>query len=181
MATFNCKNCGRLVSDRMNKCPNCGTSISTSNKYPQFYGNSENKPAAYQSRENQKFCKHCGQLIDKECVVCPKCGKQVEELKGDDRSIIINNTSNSSSNAVAYAVNNGNNGISPKSRLVTLLLCLFLGVFGAHRLYTGKILSGLIMIPLMLVYIGEIWLLVDFIFIIVGAFKDKNGLRVANW
>lgn len=43
-----------------------------------------------------KFCKWCGDTIDIDCVVCPKCGKQVEELKGPDRDIIINNTATAS-------------------------------------------------------------------------------------
>lgn len=38
-----------------------------------------------------KYCKHCGQIIDADCVVCPKCGKQVEDLKTDQQSVIINN------------------------------------------------------------------------------------------
>ena len=47
----------------------------------------------------QKYCKHCGELIDKDCVICPKCGKQVEELSGVDKNIIINNSSSASAAA----------------------------------------------------------------------------------
>jgi TM2 domain-containing membrane protein YozV len=39
----------------------------------------------------------------------------------------------------------GQSNISPKSRLVTLLLCFFLGVFGIHRFYVGKISTGILM------------------------------------
>lgn len=35
---------------------------------------------------------------------------------------------------------------STKSGLVTLLLGIFLGVFGAHRFYVGKIGTGILMI-----------------------------------
>ena len=42
-----------------------------------------------------KYCKHCGEKIDDECVVCPKCGKQVEEIKVEDKNIIINNSATS--------------------------------------------------------------------------------------
>lgn len=181
MPMINCPECGKLISDRLRECPNCGHATSNSQKYPQFYGGSDERQIQSINRENQKFCKHCGQLIDKECIICPKCGKQVEELSSPERNIVINNTNNSSANAVAYAVNNGAGGVSPKSRLVTLLLCIFLGALGAHRFYTGKIITGIIMIPLMFVYIGEIWLVIDLIFIIIGAFRDKNGLRVVNW
>jgi TM2 domain-containing membrane protein YozV len=59
------------------------------------------------------------------------------------------------------------------------LLCFFLGVFGAHRFYVGKIGTGILQI----VTLGGlgIWSLVDFILIIVGAFKDKQGRPVLVW
>ncbi len=157
MALINCPECGKEISDQAVACPNCGTPINKTEK---------------------KFCQHCGEQIDKDCVVCPKCGKQVGELSSQDKGIIINNNNNATSAAMVYG---GGLMVSPKSRLVTLLLCLFLGVFGAHRFYTGKIITGILMIPLMLIYIGEIWLLIDFILILAGAFTDKNGLKIKNW
>ncbi len=70
-------------------------------------------------------------------------------------------------------------GISPKSRLVALLLCFFLGVLGIHRFYVGKVGTGI----LELVTIGGcgIWALIDLITIAVGSFTDKEGLRVFRW
>ena len=70
-------------------------------------------------------------------------------------------------------------GISPKSCLAALLLCSFLGVFGAHRFYVGKIGTGILML-LTLGGLG-IWSLIDFILICVGSFRDKEGLRVFRW
>ncbi|MBI2073029.1 MAG: TM2 domain-containing protein [Gemmatimonadetes bacterium] len=69
--------------------------------------------------------------------------------------------------------------ISPKSRLVALLLCFFLGVLGIHRFYVGKVGTGI----LQLVTLGGIgiWALIDFIMIAVGSFTDKQGLRVFQW
>jgi TM2 domain-containing membrane protein YozV len=69
--------------------------------------------------------------------------------------------------------------ISPKSRLVTLLLCFFLGGFGAHRFYVGKMGTGV----LMLLTLGGfgIWYLVDLIMIIVGSFRDQQGRVVYRW
>ncbi|WP_208977358.1 MULTISPECIES: TM2 domain-containing protein [Pannonibacter] len=54
------------------------------------------------------------------------------------------------------------------------LLCFFLGTFGIHRFYTGKIGTGILMI-LTLGGLG-IWSLIDLIMIIVGSYKDKQGL-----
>lgn len=69
--------------------------------------------------------------------------------------------------------------ISPKSRLVALLLCFFFGVLGIHRFYVGKVGTGI----LELVTIGGcgIWALIDLIIIAVGSFTDKEGLRVFRW
>ena len=68
---------------------------------------------------------------------------------------------------------------SEKSRLAALLLCLFLGTFGVHRFYVGKVGTGL----LMLFTIGGlgIWTLIDFIVIAVGSFKDNSGLPIVDW
>ncbi|MBB4312799.1 TM2 domain-containing protein [Roseospira marina] len=54
------------------------------------------------------------------------------------------------------------------------LLCFFFGSFGFHRFYVGKIGTGI----LMLVTLGAlgIWTLIDLIMIIVGSFKDRDGL-----
>lgn len=69
--------------------------------------------------------------------------------------------------------------ISPKSRLAAALLAWFLGVFGIHRFYVGKVGTGILMI-FTLGGLG-IWTLVDFIMILVGSFRDKEGLRLYNW
>lgn len=71
--------------------------------------------------------------------------------------------------------------ISGKSRLAALLLCLFLGALGIHRFYVGKIGTGILMIILMFTGVGEVWLLIDFIMIIAGAFTDKQGYKVKMW
>lgn len=69
--------------------------------------------------------------------------------------------------------------ISPKSRLVALLLCVFFGGLGVHRFYVSKIGTGILMI-LTLGGLG-IWTLVDLIMIIIGSFKDKEGRTVFRW
>lgn len=69
--------------------------------------------------------------------------------------------------------------ISEKSRLAAALLCWFLGVFGIHRFYVGKIGTGI----LMLVTLGGlgIWVLIDLIIILIGSFRDKENKLILNW
>jgi TM2 domain-containing membrane protein YozV len=62
---------------------------------------------------------------------------------------------------------------SDKDFWATLLLCLFVGVLGIHRFYVGKIGTGVIWLLTGGVF-GIGWI-VDFIFIIIGAFTDKQG------
>jgi TM2 domain-containing membrane protein YozV len=68
---------------------------------------------------------------------------------------------------------------SEKKRLVALLLCFFLGTIGIHRFYVGKVGTGVLMI-LTAGGMG-IWTLIDFIMIIVGSFKDKEGALLIEW
>lgn len=70
--------------------------------------------------------------------------------------------------------------ISEKSRLGALLFCIFLGVFGGHRFYVGKIGTGILTILTVGGLFG-LWPLVDLIMIIIGSFTDKRGLRVKRW
>ena len=71
------------------------------------------------------------------------------------------------------------NPISPKSRIAAALLAWFLGVFGVHRFYVGKVGTGILMI----FTIGGlgIWALIDFIMILVGSFRDKENRLLLNW
>ena len=67
-------------------------------------------------------------------------------------------------------------GKSEKGFVPTLLLALFLGGLGAHRFFVGKIGTGILQL-LTLGGLG-IWALIDTIIIIVGSFKDKQGLPI---
>ena len=59
-----------------------------------------------------------------------------------------------------------------------ILLCFFLGGLGVHRFYAGKIGTGI----LMLITLGGlgIWTLIDFVIIVLGNFKDGDGLAIKN-
>lgn len=69
--------------------------------------------------------------------------------------------------------------ISPKSRLVALILCLLLGVFGVHRFYVGKVGTGV----LQLLTLGGfgIWVIIDLILILTGTFRDIDRRPLLRW
>lgn len=69
--------------------------------------------------------------------------------------------------------------ISPKSRVAALLLCIFLGQFGGHRFYVGKIGTGIVWL-LTFGFLGFA-VIFDIIMICVGSFSDSDGLKVLRW
>lgn len=72
-----------------------------------------------------------------------------------------------------------NSGVSDKSRTVALILAGVLGPFGAHRFYTGRTRSGIVM-ACTLGGLG-IWYLYDVIVIAAGGFRDVEGRLVLYW
>ena len=68
---------------------------------------------------------------------------------------------------------------SDKLLLPAFVLCLLLGVFGAHRFYVGKIGTGILQI---LTFGGMgIWSLIDLVVILCGEFTDKDGNKIRQW
>ena len=106
------------------------------------------------------YCPNCGKEVAAEAAFCPSCGARLR----------------TAAMAPGYAATKP---VSPHSRLAALLLCFFLGCLGVHRFYVGKIGTGVAMI-FTLGGLG-IWVLVDFIMIIVGGFKDAEGRYVLDW
>jgi len=64
-------------------------------------------------------------------------------------------------------------GAQQKDWLTALLLCIFLGGFGAHRFYTGHTGTGVVQ----LLTLGgcAVWAIIDLVQIITGNFRDANG------
>lgn len=105
-------------------------------------------------QDNEKYCSECGSIINAKAEICPKCGVRQTNIISSEVS-------------------------EQRNRWITcLLLCWFLGVFGAHRFYTGH--TGIAVIQLLTLGGCGIWTLVDFIIIIMGNFKDAQGNPIKN-
>lgn len=63
--------------------------------------------------------------------------------------------------------------MNAKSKMVALLLCIFLGGLGIHRFYVGKIGTGIIW--LLTGRCFGIGYIVDIVMIATGKFTDKAG------
>lgn len=69
--------------------------------------------------------------------------------------------------------------VSDRNRLVTLLLCIFLGGLGIHRFYAGKTGTGILyLLTGGLLGIGVIY---DIIIIATGSFRDSEDKLILNW
>ena len=68
---------------------------------------------------------------------------------------------------------------SDKARLTVFILCLVLGLWGAHRFYVGRRRSAILQI----LTIGglSLWMLYDLILILVGDFEDGDGAKIKKW
>jgi hypothetical protein len=83
----------------------------------------------------------------------------------------ISSTASRSVNNYASAENNYIQ--KNKSKTTAALLCFFFGLLGMHRFYTGHTLIAIIQ---MFTFGGlGLWVLIDFILIITGYFKDSKG------
>lgn len=94
-----------------------------------------------------KFCKYCGSQIPKDAVLCVHCGRQVEDLNKGAQAVqspnIVINNQNTNTNTAAVNINAAALK-KEKNKWVAILLCLFLGAFGGHKFYEGKIGMGVL-------------------------------------
>ena len=68
---------------------------------------------------------------------------------------------------------------SDKSRTIALLLCIFLGILGAHHFYVGKIGWGIFY--LLTGGVAGVGWLISLIKILAGSYRDNVGAPLRRW
>jgi TM2 domain-containing membrane protein YozV/ribosomal protein L40E len=98
-----------------------------------------------QKAADEKYCSECGAIIKAKAEICPKCGVRQFQTPG----------------IFTVTAPNG------KSKLAAALLALFLGGFGIHKFYLGRVGWGVVyllfcwtFIPVIVGFIEGILLLV---------------------
>lgn len=131
----------------------------------------------------QGMCVYCGKPFCKDCLV---------EVKGkmyckDDIGNVVDDAKQASSGQPTINITNSNENVNTnaniggfaygprKSKMVALILCIvgFFCVGGLHRMYVGKVGSGVVyFFTFGLCGIGTI---IDLISILSGGFRDSYG------
>ena len=104
-------------------------------------------------------CPNCGAKFPKNANICIHCGTMMSQLVTASNKAVVKARKEYQPEIIVYS------SIFPSdlSYKKTLLLCIFLGLFGAHRYYTKQTLSAIIMTvlwSLMLVvsfFVGLTW------------------------
>lgn len=156
------------------------------------------------------FCRNCGRELTGTPELCLSCGAR--PLAGNSFCYACGvETSPLAEICVKCGVRlakAGDLNASSKSRLITTLLAWFLGTFGVHRFYLGKIKTAVGMLvlnilfwvilismlatpypvedafwvlPVLCIAAVGIWAFVDFIMAVAGIMKDREGKVIKNW
>lgn len=106
-------------------------------------------------------CQRCGHELLPDAAFCSRCGEAVR-----------------APGYVKHAPSDYEE-VSDRSRLIALLLCIFLGYLGLHRFYVGKIFTGIVW--LLTGGIFGVGYVIDLVLIAAGAFRDCDGMRLIFW
>lgn len=138
-----CRNCGTILRDDALFCHECG-----------------------QSKDGPWFCYNCKSVLQENQKFCPSCGTRVgpdsykikNVIEPEKRLFELNESNNKSS--IKTSIDNVNDNVTigniysgkGKSKIVAVLLSLFLGAFSADLFYLGYKNKGLLKLCLLLPY-----------------------------
>lgn len=187
-----CKFCGDEVKGNAKFCVKCGKLLDINNteKKSNNYTDTKYNNTFNEDKNKKIYCRNCSSEMSKDAIVCVKCG--VKKGKGNNYcGFCGGKTNENAAICVSCGASLKNNkidnliGVNSKSKLIAVLLCVFLGTLGIHRFYVGDNSTGFVLLALTLggfltcgitTFISFIWVVVDLILIIIDKITDENGV-----
>lgn len=109
---------------------------------------------------------------------CPVCGAPLENNTCEYCGYVEQNDTLQPQVVINNQIQSNIPPISSKKKITALLLCIFLGFFGIHRFYVGKIGTGILYLFTYGIFL--IGWIIDIIKICNNSFTDKSGLSLQN-
>lgn len=124
----------------------------------------EDPPQQPEASSGSVFCPQCGAKMAAKDVFCGACSWSPSQAAPPETARYGRSVTNP----------------SHFNRLTALLLCLFLGIFGAHRFYVGKTGTAVLFVFTLggFLCVGAIY---DLVMIATGEFTDSEGRRLYYW
>lgn len=126
-----CSNCGSEVKADYDFCPKCGNAIvkiSESEECSNYY-----------DTEKYKICGKCNEKMPEDAFYCLICGNTFDIQKTDYEDV---SKERNKTEKVERPIE-ASEGVW-KNKWISLVLCIFFGVFGLHRFYEEKRITGFI-------------------------------------
>lgn len=101
---------------------------------------------------DEKFCSECGAIIKAKAEICPKCGVRQQSPFGNLNTVAPNG----------------------KSKLAAALFALFLGSFGIHKFYLGRIGLGILYLLFCWTFIPSVLGFIDAVLLLIMSDEDFN-------
>lgn len=121
-----CSNCGTKLQEEFEFCPECGQAVSSE--------------ASCVYNRNFNVCKNCGSQMPEGSFYCLNCRMVFyrQEMDFEDIKSRVINTGGPQKRVISTSV-----GVW-KNKWVSLILCIFFGMFGVHRFYEERNITGFI-------------------------------------
>ncbi|MCH5166442.1 MAG: TM2 domain-containing protein [Erysipelotrichales bacterium] len=129
-----------------------------------------------------KFCTNCGSNIENNQEKCLVCGKVLKYTNSPINETKDNNGNNISNDNYKRTDNNQSGS---KSKIIAIILALFLGTLGMHNFYLDYKTKGIAQLLITTIgslacgigiFICQIWVMIDFFMLLLGKTdKDANG------
>ncbi|MHA1551728.1 MAG: NINE protein [Candidatus Heimdallarchaeaceae archaeon] len=134
------------------------------------------------------FCANCGSIIEEGIKFCANCGTSVSERQPPQQPAAQPTQPYTPAQPYAAAAPTYTPtqpgvpvGVSPLSRTVALLLCIFMGGIGVHKFYVGKVGTGIAYLLFSWTGIPAFIAFIEIFIIANGTFRDDKGLPLVTW